>query len=205
MHAPLEKKGGERCALDASCNEAFTQRGFVELINEAHAKSQDYYIARAHLKNVHGASPRYYCYDARQLCKYVYEMVISADGRRIRIKNFKDPITQRELSEVNFFRLRYDSDTPLRAEFVGNHVLFLESNALRNKIFYQEDATEALSINFQFKHPVKHTYIKRRSLVDFLLIILVVLVLGAGAVVGIRYSKGQLHARDVVARQMNKE
>lgn len=93
----------------------------------------------------------YACYDARQLCKYIFEMVISAEGRKIRIKNFKYPITQFEMAEVNFSKLRYDSETPMRAEFVGNQVTFLETNAFRNRLFYQEDAIEALSINFQFK------------------------------------------------------
>lgn len=205
MNTAIERPSVSRCALDASCSEAFTQRGFVDLINEAHAQGQDYYIARAHLKKAPGGLAVYYCYDARQLCKYIYEMVISAEGRRIRIKNFKDPVTLKDLSEINFFRLRYDSDTPLRAEFVGNHVSFLESNAMRNKIFLQEDASDALSINFQFKSSDKQAYIKQKGLMDFVLVIILLILLGTVAVIGIKYGKNQIFTRDITTRHMNKK
>lgn len=205
----LDKSGISRCALDASRCEAFTQKGFADLIGEAHAKGQDYYIARVHLiKNEEwggkGANSAYYCYDAKQLCKYIFEMVISADGRRIRIKNFKDPMTQKDISEVNFFKLRYDSETPLRAEFVGNQVSFLESNALRNKLFYQEDAMEALSINFQFKHAEKLPYIKKKGFLDIFLIILMLILLTAVTFIGVRYGKHQLARRDIATRRLIK-
>ncbi|KAI5169500.1 hypothetical protein PAEPH01_0770 [Pancytospora epiphaga] len=201
----LDRNGATRCTLDASRGEAFTQRGFADLIAEAHTKGHDYYIARAHLTPNTENGIIYNCYDARQLCKYIFEMVISADGRKIRVKNFKDPVSQKELSEVNFFRLRYDSETPMRAEFVGNHVTFLESNSLRNKLFYQEDAMEALSINFQFKHAEKLPYIKKKGVLDFILVILMLAMLGTVSYIGIKYGKHRLVKKDMDFKKLSKK
>lgn len=208
MAYALDKNGASRCALDASRCEAFSQKEFSDLISDAHARGQDYYIARVHCTKKSGgiedASPAYFCYDARHLCKYIFEMVISADGRRIRIKNFQDPITQREISEINFFRMRYDSETPLRAEYVGNHVNFLESNVFRSRLFYQEDATEALSVNFQFKNIEKLPYIKKRGLLDIFLLVLMLVLLGTVTFVGVRFGKHQLLNRDFEIKSINK-
>ncbi|KAM0681397.1 hypothetical protein GINT2_000599 [Glugoides intestinalis] len=181
----LEKIGTSRCALDAAKLEIFTQKKFADLIYDSHTRGIDYYLARVHCKERDGRSGNniYYCYDAKQLCKHVFEMVITAEGRKIRIKNFKDPVNQREMSEINFFKLRHGSETPLKAEFIGNHVSFLESNNFRSKLFSQEDPLDALSVNFQFKKLEQVTSLKKKKIIDtivvitiFLFVLLIVLV-----------------------------
>lgn len=180
----LEKSGSSRCTLEATKREQFTQKLFSDLINDTHSKEHDYYLARVHCSETSGKEKNlYYCYDARQLCKYIFEMVISTEGRKIRVKNFKDPISQQEIKEVQFFRLKYDSDVPLKAEYVGNHDNFLDSNCFRSRIFCSEDALDALSVNFQF-NSIKETKIvdKRRlfglfMMVVFLLIFITTIVI----------------------------
>lgn len=174
----LEKGGGPRCTLEAVKTEPFTQRQFADMIKDAHSKSQDYYLARVQCRDDGGRQSPYYCYDARQLCKYIFEMVISTEGRRIRIKNFRDPINQEQIHEVSFFKLRYDSDTPLRAEYIGNQTNFLENNCFRSRIFYQENALDALSVNFQFNAAKKMPVLTRRRMFAVFLMVVLVLVLG---------------------------
>ncbi|KAL6121439.1 hypothetical protein NUSPORA_01635 [Nucleospora cyclopteri] len=188
MICGLEKNGSTKCALDATKNEAFTQKPFSDLIYESHSKGQDYYIARVHCVGPDNF-PSFYCYDARHLCKYIFEMVISTEGRKIRIKNFKDPIHSKDISEINFFRMRFDSDTPLRAEYAGNHISFLESNVFRSKMFFQEDALDALSVNFQFKSGEKSRIIPRRKFATFFCLLLIMLIFGTLAYFGIKIAK----------------
>jgi hypothetical protein len=177
----LEKGGSSRCTLEATKVEPFTQKPFSEMIRESHSRSFDYYLARVQCEGTKPDKPPnrqapYYCYDARQLCKYIFEMVISTEGRRIRIKNFKDPINQQQIGEISFFRIRYDSDTPLRAEYVGNQIDFLDSNCFRSKIFYQEDALDALTVNFQFKMAPKIPLVnKRRMFTAFAMLVMLIL------------------------------
>lgn len=194
----LEKAGSNRCALDASRREAFSQKPFADLIYDSHSKGQDYYIARVHCSesNENHGLVSYMCYDARQLCKYIFEMVISAEGRKIRIKNFKDPINNKNIIEINFFRLRFDNDTPLRAEFVGNHVSFLESTVFRSRLFNQEDALDALSVNFQFKNQEQVPYIKKKKFLDVFLLLIIVLLIGAITYSGLKLGKEKLLKKD---------
>lgn len=88
------------------------------------------------------------------------------EGRKITIKNFKDPINQKEIGEIKFFKLRCDIETPLKAEYIGNHISFLESNVFESKLFYQEDPLDALSVYFQFKSLEKMPYIKKKRVMD---------------------------------------
>lgn len=187
----LEKTGTSRCALDASKPEIFTQKKFADLIYDSHARSTDYFLARVHCKE---KDPRtgnsiYYCYDAKQLCKHVFEMVITSEGRKIRIKDFKNPANHKEISEINFFRLRHDSETPLKAEFIGNHVSFLESNNFRSKLFNQDDPLDALSVNFQFKKLEKAEFIKKKKIINTLVLIAMIIIVGLIAFLGMRISK----------------
>ncbi|CAD26227.1 hypothetical protein [Encephalitozoon cuniculi GB-M1] len=176
----LEKANGSRCVLEAVKVEPFTQKQFADMIKEAHSRTQDYYLARVQCKSSSEDGKNiYYCYDARQLCKYIFEMVISTEGRKIRIKNFKDPINQEQIHEISFFKLRYDSDTPLRAEYVGNQANFLENNCFRSKIFYQENALDALSVNFQFGPQKKRIpIINKRKIFTVFVMVVVILVIG---------------------------
>lgn len=167
----LEKEDSPRCTLEAGKKEQFTQKLFTDLIHDSHIKNNDYYLGRVQCNNI-SEKVQYFCYDARQLCKYLFEMVISTEGRKIRIKNFKDPISQQVIEEIHFFRLKYDSDAPLRAEYVGNHTNFLESNSMRSKIFYSEDALDALSVNFQFNNIKKTNMIDKKRLFAFFMMII---------------------------------
>ena len=199
----LDKQGNARCTLDSAACDAFTQKNFSELISESHAKGLDYYIARVNCaakdeaRPGAAARPEYTCYDARLLCKHVFEMVIYTDGRKIRVKNFKDPVSQREIAEIGFFRLRHDSETPLRAEYTGNHVSFLESTSFRGRIFSSEDATDALSVNFQYKHKEKASATDKRSFFDTFLVLVMVIMLGLVSFVGLRFGKQQVTRQDV--------
>lgn len=191
MVSLIAKKDSTRFALDASLQEPFTNKAFSDLINDSHVRGHDYYIARVHCIEAPEDSAEtrpysYFCYDAIHLCKYVFEMVISAEGRRISIRNFRDYISKKEISEINFFKLRCDGETPLRAEFVGNHVTFLESNVFRSKLFFQEDALDALRVNFQFKSAAKPQYIKRKTFFDLFLIVILLLLIGVIAFAAIR-------------------
>lgn len=190
----LDKNGMTRCSLDSSSLDAFSQKEFSDLINEAHARGHDYYLARVHCKNKKDApnnmgTGSYVCYDAKQLCKNIFEMVISAEGRKIRIKSFSDPVSGNEIKEINFFKLRYDSETPLRAEFVGNHSTFLESHGFRSKMFYYEDPMEALGVNFQFKQAEKLPYIKKKNLMDVILVVVMIILICMVAYIGVRMGK----------------
>ncbi|KAG0432962.1 hypothetical protein DMUE_5457 [Dictyocoela muelleri] len=240
----LGQEGAKRCALEATRTESFTQKSFLELINDNFNKKRDYYLARVRCQgNGNDVQGVYYCYDAKQLCRHVFEMVIGRTGRKIRIKSFIDPIHQRTIAELSFFKLRYDEydlaneDThivydgdseikdngicgtgincgqfgfmsdyskvkdddantnsydnlnfnnkpnygknyethnrrfdkpPLRAEYMGNHVDFLESNSFRSKIFADEDAFDALSVTFDMQKKYR-TPISRRKLLTLVL------------------------------------
>ena len=169
----LEKMGTSRCALDAAKIELFTQKTFADLIYESTAKGQDYILTRVNCKEKDSRTGNniYYCYDGKQLCKHVFEMLITSEGRKIRMKNFVDPSTQKQIAEINFFKLKHDSETPLKAEFIGNQTNFLDSNNFRYKIFQQEDPLDALSVNFQFKALEKVPVLKKKRIIEAFLII----------------------------------
>lgn len=198
MVALVDQNGASRFALDAAQTEIFYQRQFADLIAEAHERGRDYYIARVHCPDEGpDGAPAYSCYDARQLCKYIFELVISTDGRHVRIKNFKDPITQRCIADVNFFRLRSGLDAPLRAEFIGNYVSFLESPVFRNKLFGKEDALGALSVCFQFKGPQKGVPVGKKTLADIVLLLVVFLLAGGVLFAAVRAGRAHFSGRDV--------
>lgn len=171
----LENEGSQRCALEGSTVEAFTQKQFSDLVNESFLRQSDYYIARVICLGEgedKKAKKVFYCYDARQLCKYVFEMVISSEGRSVQIKNFKDPIHQKPINELYFFRLRYDSETPMRAEYAGSHLDFLESQNFRSRIFNQEEPLDALSVNFKLSKQQKIPFLTRKQVLSVFAIIL---------------------------------
>eukprot|EP00866_Antonospora_locustae_P000442 jgi/Antlo1/442/1772 len=193
----IENQGSQRCALEGSTVEAFTQKTFSELIGECHSRQCDYYLARVICTGTPVGPDRedrksrksYHCYDARQLCKYVFEMVISAEGRKVQIKNFKDPINQRTISELYFFRLRHDSETPMRAEYAGCHRDFLESQSFRSKVFNQEDAMDALSVNFKQNKAPKIPFLTRRQVLSVFMVLLCVLLLTTLLVIAVEKRK----------------
>ncbi|EPR79418.1 hypothetical protein SLOPH_1691 [Spraguea lophii 42_110] len=198
----LEREGAKRCALEAMNIEPFTQKPFVDMINESHSRRIDYYLVRIKCANkgTLKASNTYYCYDGRQMCKYIFEMVISPEGRKIAIKNFVDPIFKETITEMAFFRLRYDSETPLRAEYAGNHLDFLESNSFRSKIFFKEDPLDSLSVNFQFKKIKNIPKLNKKQLLSIFLTILMILVISTFVIVTLekkRDNKIDVRAGDI--------
>merc|ERR1711962_275797 len=168
----LETEGNSRCALEGEQPEVFTQKRFIDLIKDTHSTKNDYYLARVKClskeeenKSIIGEKFNmifygkadesltnngvFYCYDARQLCKYLFQMVIDSSGRTIAIKNYRDPIYKRRISNICFFKLAYDSETPLKAEYAGNAEDFMGSNHFRRKIFHKEDPLDALSVSLE--------------------------------------------------------
>lgn len=195
----LEKEGTKRCALEGGQTEIFTQKRFIDLINEAHMQAQDYYLARVKCVSSKKDAEKkyngiYFCYDARQLCKYVFEMVIGPKGRKIQIKNFKDPIYKRTITELSFFRLSYDSETPLKAEYMGSCKDFLESNCFRTKIFHKEDPLDALSVSFTFGKKKKMQMINKKKM--FSIFITLVLILLAMSILIVAVEKGHFRFLD---------
>lgn len=187
----LEKVNSTKCALDASKSELFTQKKFSDLIFDNHNKGLDYFLARIHCREKDQETGKniYYCYDAKQLCKYIFEMLVTSEGRKIKIKNFRDPVNNKEIGEINFFKLRHDSETPLKAEFLGNHVNFLESSIFRSKIFSQENDLESLSVNFQILKPGRSSLIKKRRLMNILILLFLLLVSGGLILLGFKSKK----------------
>lgn len=168
MAVILEKEGTKRQTLEININEPFTQKPFAELIHESRRRAVDYYFSRVITKM------SVTCYDARQLCKYIFEIMISPECRKIRIKNMKDPLNGQIITDVHFFKLRFDSETPLRAEYVGNHLDFLESSCFRSKI-YREDALYALSVNFCFREVKNYPVFGKKQVLSLFITIIFVL------------------------------
>lgn len=189
----LENEGTQRCALEGSTVEAFTQKPFSDLVNESYMRQSDYYIARVICSGENDGEKKskkvYYCYDARQLCKYVFEMVISSEGRSVQIKNFKDPIHQKPVHELYFFRLRYESETPMRAEYAGSHLDFLESQSFRSRIFNQEEPLDALSVNFKLAKQQKIPLLTKKQVLSVFVIILAMILLVTVLVIAVEKGK----------------
>ena len=176
----LERDNSPRCTLEGSKKEQFTQKHFTDLIHDSHSRNNDYYIGRVQTSLTDKSE--FYCYDAR----------------KIRIKKIKDPISQENIDEIHFFRLKYDSDEPLRAEYVGNHKNFLESNSLRSKIFYSEDALDALSVNFQFNSVKKTNLIEKKKLYSFLILLFLGIIVFSSVVLLIEKKKSSRKLNDQI-------
>ncbi|KAI5191842.1 hypothetical protein NEMIN01_1697 [Nematocida minor] len=126
--------------------EPFTQRPFIELIKESNEKNLSHVIAKVFLKNE--SVP--VIYDARLLCKYLFELVISKDGRMVRLKRVSDPMNDKVIRDILF----YEVAGPGKEEsgsYIGNQKDFLQSTGFRSRIFNRNDPFDSLSINFMFK------------------------------------------------------
>lgn len=185
----LEKEGTKRSTLDISQNEVFTQKPFIDLINGAHASSNDYFLARV-TKN----DGSYAYYDARQLCKYIFELQISAYDRKIVVKSNKDPMSHEKIVSVHFFRIMYGTETPLRAEYMGDKTDFLESYCFRSKMFYKEDPLYALNVNF-VQDPQKIPFLSRKHVFSLFITIIFILLISTFLIVLLEKDK-RLDARD---------
>lgn len=204
----IENQGSHRCALEGSTLEAFTQKTFSSLINDSHTRQNDYYLARVVCEEQEGKEEAdkkgikvYQCYDAKQLCKYVFEMVISAEERKVQIKNFRDPVNQKKINELYFFRLRHDSDSPMRAEYAGSHQDFLESQSFRAKLFANEDALDALSVNFKQNKMKRIPFLTKKQLWTLLMVVLSALFICTLLVVALE--RRRMHRVRTVTRTVN--
>lgn len=185
MSVILEKHGFKRYTLDLEIIEPFTQKPFVNLIRDQKVIRHDYFICL-----ITNDDTSMGCYDARHACRYIFEIVISPDCRKIRIKNFKDPMTHKKIKDVTFYRMRYDSDTPLRAEFMGTHTDFLDSNCFRSKLFYKEDPLYTLSVNFNFQEVKGIPVFGRRQVFSLFITVMFILLIGTFIVLVLEKEKG---------------
>lgn len=173
-----------RCSLDSKKYEVFTQKRFDELIHDAHQKGKTYYIARIQAEDSKG-KPYWYSYDAKQLCKFIFEIVITSEGRKIGIKNFIDPLQGYDIQELGFYKIEHNMGKDLRAEYIGNHLSFLESSAFRSEIFYDDQALEALSVNFQFKEIKSSSkFVPKRKFAIFIGLMVSLLIIGSLLMIG---------------------
>lgn len=173
-----------RCSLDSKKYEVFTQKRFDELIHDAHQKGKTYYIARIQAEDSRG-KPYWYSYDAKQLCKFIFEIVITSEGRKIGIKNFIDPLQGYDIQELGFYKIEHNMGKDLRAEYIGNHLSFLESSAFRSEIFYDDQALEALSVNFQFKEIKSSSkFVPKRKFAIFIGLMASLLIIGSLLMIG---------------------
>lgn len=155
--AIIFERDGERAgSLDTNLVEPFTQRRFSELVNDSYVRRLNCVFGRVDSADREGALGQgaVHYYDARSLCKYVFELVISRDGRKVRAKALKDPLSDKDIRDIAFYELKPKSEGPLVAEWVGNAASFLESHGFRARIFNRNDPFDALSINFVFREPL---------------------------------------------------
>ncbi|KAI5185093.1 hypothetical protein NEHOM01_0598 [Nematocida homosporus] len=148
--------------------EPFTQRPFAELVQEAVAKRVAHVVGRVETKE----GGRMAVYDARHLCKFMFELVISKEGRKVRVKNSTNPLDDRQIKGVTFYRVGED----MVGESIGTQKEFLESSKFRSKIFNRNDPFDALSINFVFKDGVS-SKIKKKTVIPVLVSVLVLLLI----------------------------
>ncbi|EHY66183.1 hypothetical protein NEAUS03_2423 [Nematocida ausubeli] len=131
--------------------EPFTQKSFTEIINESFKNNLSHVIAKVFLKN----EQKPVIYDARILCKYLFELIISQEGRTVRLKRVNDPINDKIIKDILFYEIPVRSKDGLDGKYIGNQKDFLESTSFRSKIFNRNDPFDSLSINFLFKDKKK--------------------------------------------------
>jgi len=178
MNIALEEAGGRVAAVRETEVEPFSQKMFGEVCQESFIKGVPHVIGRVEVKD--GKDHTYY--DGRQLCKFLFELVISKDGRKVRMKNTLNPADDKKIKEVAFFEV-LPSDVR-KGVFIGTHKDFLESSKFRSRIFNRNDPFDSLSINFVFKdaHPLK---IRRGVLVSLLLLLAVLCGIFTGCVINL--------------------
>lgn len=140
--------------------EPFTQRSFCEIIKESSEKKLPHVLAKVFLKE----ETLPVVYDARLLCKYLFELVISKEGRKVRLKRVSDPINDKVIRDILFYEVPVNSKDGLDGEYIGSQKDFLESSGFRSKIFNRNDPFDSLSINFLFKD-TKASKLGRRHVV----------------------------------------
>ncbi|KAI5168025.1 hypothetical protein NEIG_01214 [Nematocida sp. ERTm5] len=127
--------------------EPFTQRPFTEILKESKEKQLPHVLAKVFVKNVDKPT----VYDARTLCKYLFELVISREGRTVRLKKVSDPIDDKIIKDIFFYEIPVNSQDGLDGVFIGDQKDFLASSGFRSRIFNRNDPFDSLSINFLFK------------------------------------------------------
>ncbi|KAI5181257.1 hypothetical protein NEOKW01_1476 [Nematocida sp. AWRm80] len=177
MNIVLENTIGEKISINQNEIEPFTQRTFWDLCQESFTKGVPHVIGVVKIQK--GAKKNYY--DARHLCKFVFELVISKEGRKVRMKNHTNPINDRLIEGITFYEVTADSAT---SKIIGTQKEFLESSSFRSRVFNRNDPFDALSINFVFKDN-KVSGIKRKTLVPILISLGVLLIITTGCTISI--------------------
>ncbi|OAG29334.1 hypothetical protein NEDG_01407 [Nematocida displodere] len=164
--------------------EPFTQKSFWELCQDSFSRSVPHTIGRVETKE---GTHSYY--DARQLCKFLFELVISKEGRAVRMKNTSNPIDDKPIKEIVFFEILLEH--PSKAVFMGTQKIFLESSAFRSRIFNRNDPFDALSINFVFKDKIP-TRIKKKTLIPLCITLFIVVFLISFCTFSVMKGKNEL-------------
>lgn len=126
--------------------EPFTQRPFPELVRESADKNLSHVFIKLLIKD----DPFPTIYDARYLCKYLFELVISKEGRMVRLKKRTDPLQDRRIEDILFFEASAATEYK-KGLYIGNQKDFIQGCDFRSKIFNRNDPFDSLSINFMFK------------------------------------------------------
>lgn len=163
-------EGTETLTLNDTEIEPFTQRPLRDLCQESFTRGVPHVLGRVEMKD----AEEYALYDARHLCKYMFELVISKDGRKVRMKNLCNPLDDRAIKSVYFYEIRPEAREI--AHYIGAQKDFLESSRFRSRIFNRNDPFDALSINFVFKDKVRHR-LKKKTFIPVVLSVLVLLLI----------------------------
>ncbi|KAI5173132.1 hypothetical protein NEFER03_2101 [Nematocida sp. LUAm3] len=167
------EKGEEVLSVPENEIEPFTQRTFHDICQESFLRRVPHVIGKVETKEKEG----YTLYDARHLCKYLFELVISKDGRSIRMKNRTNPMDDLPVKEILFYEVSPEKTNV--GEYIGSQKDFLESSKFRSKIFNRNDPFDALSINFIFKEAATQR-VSKKTLIPLLTSIAVLLIIILG-------------------------
>ena len=171
-----EHEGFKRPILEPEDIEFLSQKPFKELIDSAFNAKRDYYFAI--IRNVGGRDNKkeFMCYDAKKICKFIFQIEIHNFTRKIRIKNFKDPSNKKRITEFAFYRIKQNSSTALMVEYVGDYKDFPDNSYLRSKIFEGENPFDCLSISFK-NSKKKKKILKRKHIYSIFTTILLLVVI----------------------------
>lgn len=136
--------------------EPFSQKPFADLIKDSADKNLSHVLIKLLLKD----QTEFVVYDARYLCKHLFELVISKDGRMVRLKKTTEPLQDRKIDDILFFEASSETEYK-KAIYIGNQKNFLQACEFRSRIFNRNDPFDSLSINFMFKDKEKQKTVKR--------------------------------------------
>ncbi|KAI5190331.1 hypothetical protein NECID01_0923 [Nematocida sp. AWRm77] len=178
MNISFEESGGKCASIKSTEIEPFTQKSFWELCQESFLKGVPHVVGRTEVKEERAHT----YYDARQLCKFLFELVISKEGRQVSMKHSLNPVDDKAIKEISFFEVHQDN--PTTAVLIGTQKDFLTSSKFRSRIFNRSDPFDALSINFVFKDKGAMK-VKKKILLPLLTLVLVLFLVVTSCTVSI--------------------